>query len=173
LFQEEELKNLKGGLPNGELARHHQDPNRVEVIEDDHGIVTGRYAHEAGERIPRPRTEEERGRSEMGYMEYLKWQLSKITTGSRNKCDKKDAKIIEQHKSITRKQEEPRSNSSSSNRQPVEEFYSPERKRTLNSEGEEESKEVVDEDDEDKWPVFEDYHLRELIDMRIKQIRSE
>ena len=53
--------------PDGEVERHDEDPNRVEVIEDDDGIVTGRYAHEAGERIPgpRPRTEEEQARSEM------------------------------------------------------------------------------------------------------------
>ena len=101
--------------PDGEAERHDEDPNRVEVIEDDDGIVTGRYAHEAGERIPRPRTEEEQARSEMGYIDYLKWQLSRITTGSRNKCDKKDAKIIEEYKSMTKKPEEPSSNSSSSN----------------------------------------------------------
>ena len=44
--------------PDGET----EIPNRVEVIDDeDERIVTGRYAHEAEERIPgpRPRTEEE------------------------------------------------------------------------------------------------------------------
>ena len=99
--------------PDGEIERH-EAQNRVEVIEDDDdGIVTGRYAHEAGERIPepRPRTEEEQARSEMGYLDYLKWQLSRITTGSRNKCSGKDAKVIEEYKSMKKKQQEEPSSS--------------------------------------------------------------
>ena len=37
-------------LPDGDLERHQEDPNRVVVIEDDDRIVAGRYAHEAEER---------------------------------------------------------------------------------------------------------------------------
>ena len=100
----------------------------------------------------------------MGYFDYLKWQLSRITTGSRNKCSGKDAKVIEEYNSMKKKQEEPAeqsSSSSSSNTQPAEEIYSPEKKRTLNKEVPEESREVIDENDEDKWPVFEDCHLKD------------
>ena len=95
-------------------------PDRAAIMDAEDGINIGRYAHEARERIPgsRPKTEEEQARSEMGYFDYLKWQLSRITTGSRNKCSGKDAKVIEEHNSMRKKQEEPAeqtSNASSSN----------------------------------------------------------
>ena len=77
---------------------------------------------------------------------------------------------------MKKKQEEPTeqsSNSSTSRIQPTAELYSPERKRAPNREVPEESGKVIDENDEDKWPVFEDCHLKDLIDLRIKQIQLE
>ena len=38
---------------------------------------------------------------------------------------------------------------------------------------EDESGKVLDEDDKDKLPLFEDCHLKDLIDLRIKQIQQE
>ena len=38
---------------------------------------------------------------------------------------------------------------------------------------EDDSGKVLEEDDEGKLPVFEDYHLKDLIDLRIKQIQQE
>ena len=77
---------------------------------------------------------------------------------------------------MKKKQEEPieqSSSSSSSRTQPTEEFYSPERERAPNRKVPEESGRVLEEDDEDKLPVFEEYHLKDLIDLRIKQIQQE
>ena len=70
---------------------------------------------------------------------------------------------------------EQRSSSSSSRTQTPEEFFSPERDRVTNKELDEEddSGKVLEEDDEDKLSVFEDYHLKDLTDLRIKQIQQE
>ena len=52
--------------------------DREAIRDAEDGIIQGRYAFEARERIPgpRPKTEEEHARSTMGYFDYLKWQLS-------------------------------------------------------------------------------------------------
>ena len=99
--------------------------DREAIRDAEDGIIQGRYAIEAAERIPgpRPKTEEEHARSTMGYFDYLKWQLSQITTGSRNRCNGKDAKILEKFNSVWKKKEEPTeqsSSSSSSRTQPLE-----------------------------------------------------
>jgi hypothetical protein len=65
------------------------------------------------------------------------------------------------------------SNSSSARTQATEEFYSPERERAPSREVQEDSGKVLEEDDEDKLPVYGDYHLKDLIDLRIKQIQLE
>ena len=64
------------------------------ILELQDGIIQGRCASEV--EGPRPKTEEEHARSEMGYFDYLKWQLSQIAKRGRNK----DAKVIDKFKSL-------------------------------------------------------------------------
>ena len=110
-------------------------------------------------------TEEEHARSTMGYFDYLKWQLGQIAKGSKNK----DAKVLERFKSQWKERKEPTeqtSSSSSTRTQPPEEFFSPKNERVTIQEldDEDEPERKLEEEDEDKLSVFEDYHLKELID---------
>jgi hypothetical protein len=82
--------------------------DREAIRDAEDGIIQGRYAFEARERIPgpRPKTEEEHARSTVRYFDHLKWQLSRITTGSRNRRSGKDAKILQEFNSMKKKKKE-------------------------------------------------------------------
>ena len=66
-----------------------------------------------------------------------------------------------------KKPTEQTSSSSSTRTQPPEELFSPERERASIKElaDEDEAGQKSEEEDEDKLPVFEDYHLKDLIDL--------
>jgi hypothetical protein len=65
---------------------------------------------------------------------------------------------------------EQNTSASSSRTQPTKEFYSPERERVTNLEAEDKTEGIAEEDEENGLPVFEDYHLKDLMEMRIKEI---
>ena len=105
----------------------------------------------------------------------VKWDMLIISNGNLARLQiVEETRVIERFKSLWKEKKEIEVNqrtSSSSRTQPQEEFFSPERERVMNEE--EEPGQVLEEDDEDKLPVFEDFHLKDLIDLRIKQIQQE